>query len=432
MRMSSWRSFLSVLAATLLLLVAGGPSLHAQSDSFMYDPTMQRGSLFGPRINSGPRIIAVPRVRAPLRRALIEPGQQRIPSPSPDPIVARPKVDPVTFVVVLGDTLAELLAGGLDEALGDTPTAVVIRKSRPDSGLVRADFHDWPKVVRELLAGDQKISLAVMLIGSNDRQAIREGDVTHEPLSERWRVIYQDRVDAIAQAFAERRIPLVWVGAPPMQNQRLSADLAVINDIYRQRVERAGGTYVDLWQGFVDAENRYSTNGADLTGQIARLRTGDGVHFTRSGARKAAHFADVALRRLLPDISTGPVLAAPGSTLPLLGGPDLNLQTTQPQITQPLPIELQPGGVDRLIDQMARLGTGLEPIALPVIRVKPIAGPVLPLTGPALSTGGALLPSMVPRGTLPGVSELERVFAEGRAPVAAPGRADDFRWPRPQ
>ncbi len=421
-RNGTWRSSLSVLAATLLLLVVGGPSLHAQSDSFMFDPTLQRGSLFGPRVNPGPRIVAVPRVRAPERRALVEPGQQRNPAPSPDLALAKPKVDPTTFVVVLGDTLAELLAGGLDEALGDTPTATVIRKSRPDSGLVRADFHDWPKVVRDLLASDQKMSLAVMLIGSNDRQAIREGDVTHEPLSERWREIYQDRVDAIAQAFADRRIPLIWVGAPPMQNQRLSADLAVINDIYRQRVERAGGTYVDLWQGFVDGENRYSANGADLTGQVARLRTGDGVHFTRSGARKAAHFADVALRRLLPDMAAGPVLAAPGPVLPLLGGPD----------TQPLPVELQPGGVDRLIDQMARLGTGLEPIAVPVIRVKPISGPVLPLTGPALSSGGALLPAATVKGPLLSVPELERVFAEGRAPVAAPGRADDFRWPRPQ
>ncbi len=421
--MGIWRSSLSVVAATLLLLVAGGPSLHAQSDSFMFDPTLQRGSLFGPRLNPGPRIVAVPRVRAPVRRTLIEPGQPRTPSQSPDLALAKPKVDPVTFVVVLGDTLAELLAGGLDEALGDTPTATVIRKSRSDSGLVRADFHDWPKVVRDLLASDQKMSLAVMLIGSNDRQAIREGEITHEPLSERWREIYQDRVDAIAQVFADRRIPLVWVGAPPMQNPRLSADLAMITDIYRQRVERAGGTYVDLWPGFVDAENRYSANGADLTGQIARLRAGDGVHFTRSGARKAAHFADVALRRLLPDMATGPVLAAPGPVLPLLGGADI-------QPAQPLPIELQPGGIDRLIDQMARLGTGLEPIALPVIRVKPIAGPVLPLTGPALSNGGTLLPSVMARGPLLAPPELDRVFTEGRAPVAAPGRADDFRWPR--
>lgn len=421
LRLGVWRSAFSVAAATVLLLVAGGPSLHAQSDSFMFDPTLQRGTLFGPRVNPGPRIVAVPRVRAPLRRSLLEPGQ-RNGSQSSEHAQAKPKVDPTTFVVVLGDTLAELLAGGLDDALGDTPTAAVIRRSRPDSGLVRADFHDWPKAVRDLLASDQKISLAVMLIGSNDRQAIREGDVTHEPLSERWREIYHERVDAIAQAFAERRVPLVWVGAPPMQNPRLSADLAVINDIYRQRVERAGGTYVDLWQAFVDAENRYSANGADLSGQIARLRTGDGVHFTRSGARKAAHFADVALRRLLPEMSAGPLLAAPGPILPPLGGTEL----------QPLPIELQPGGVDRLIDQMARLGTGLEPVAIPVIKVKPIAGPVLPLTGPALSSGGALLPLAAAKGAALSAPELDRVFADGRAPTPAAGRADDFRWPRQQ
>lgn len=407
------RSILKIVLAASLLLATAGPSLRAQSDgALIYDPTLQRGSLFGPRVN--PRVQAIPeqRVRAPVRRA-VQPEQR-----AADAALPLPKVEPTTFVVVLGDTLAELVAGGIDEALGDVPTATVVRRSRPDSGLVRADFHDWPKAVRELLASDQRITVAVMMVGANDRQPIREGDLVHEPLSERWREIYRDRVDAVVQAFADRRVPLVWLGAPPMQNQRLSADLALINDIYRQRVERVAATYVDLWQGFVDGENRYASSGPDLNGQIARLRTGDGVHFTRSGARKAAHFADVALRRLLPELTSGPVLASPGPPLPA-ATPD----------GAPLPPELQPGGVERLIDQMARAGTGLEPVILPVIKVKPVAGPVMPLTGPALAAGGALAPMLasIRAGQPP---ELERVFGEGRAPAPVPGRADDFRWPR--
>ncbi len=416
--MFTWlRSVLPVTAAALFMLLTAGPSLQAQSDAgLMYDPTVQRGSLFG-RSATGPRVLPEPtRSRAPVRRVL-DPSARGA-GLTADGVAARPKVDPTTFVVVMGDTLGDLVAGGLDEALGDVPTAVVIRRSRTDSGLVRNDYFDWPKAVRDLLASDQKISVGVMLIGVNDRQVIREGDLVHEPLSERWREIYRDRVDAIAQAFSERRIPLIWVGAPPVQNGRLSGDLAVLNDIFRQRTERAGGVYVDLWQGFVDGENRYSAIGADLSGQIGRLRTGDGIHFTRAGARKAAHFADVALRRLLPDIAAGPQIATTSPVMPTPDMPD----------AAPLPIELQPGGVERLIDQMARLGTGLEPVALPVIRVKPVAGPVLSLTGPALSPGGVLLSSAAAaRGA---AGEAERVFSEGRAPNAAPGRADDFRWPR--
>ena len=43
------------------------------------------------------------------------------------------------------------------------PTAS--ENGRPIRGLVRSDFYDWPKAVSEILAGDQKISVGVMLIG---------------------------------------------------------------------------------------------------------------------------------------------------------------------------------------------------------------------------------------------------------------------------
>jgi hypothetical protein len=211
-----------------------------------------------------------------------------------------------------------------------------------------------------------------------------------------------------------------------MQNARLSVDLAVINELVRQRVERGGGVYIDLWPGFVDAENRYSASGPDVTGQPMRLRTGDGVHFTRAGARKAAHFADVALRRLLPDLQDGPQLAAPGPVAPLMPQPG---SPEAPAETDPAGGAAAIAAIERLIDQAARQGHGFEALAAPVIRVKPVAGPVLPLTGPALASGGALVPLLAT--ARPGADAgLERVFGEGRAPAPAQGRADDFRWPR--
>jgi hypothetical protein len=448
---SSLRSALPVLAAAGLVLVTAGPSVEAQSDLGMYDVLTQRNR-FAP--GPGPRIVTVPqqRIRAPVRRVL-QPALPVNPAIAQAP---RQKVEPSVFVVVMGDTLGELLSAGLDDALGDVPNAEVVRSTRADSGLVRSDFHDWPKAVQDLLAGGQRVTVGVMMLGANDRQAIREGELTHEPLTERWREIYRERVDRVANAFAERRIPLVWVGMPPMQNARLSADMVNINELVRQRVERSGGYYVDLWPGFVDEENRYSAAGPDLSGQIARLRTGDGVHFTRAGARKAAHFVDVALRRLVPALGSGPATAqqgpVPAAAQPATQQaalPQATQQAALPQATQQaalppqgpdpisLPLELQPGGVEKLIDQMARLGRGvgagpeIEPIAPPDIKVKPAAGPIRPLTGPAISPGGALTPTLAAArglGAQPG--GLGLVFGDGAPPAPQPGRADDFRWPR--
>ena len=50
----------------------------------------------------------------------------------------------------------------------------------------------------------------------------------------------------------------------------------------------ASGEFVDVWDGFVDDSGRFTTQGPDFEGQIRRLRTADGVHFTKSGARKLA------------------------------------------------------------------------------------------------------------------------------------------------
>jgi hypothetical protein len=329
-----------------------------------------------------------------------------------DPVI--PKVDVAHHIVVMGDSLGSLLANGLDDALNDRPDVAVIHKTKPDSGLVRSDFYDWPRAVVELLESDQKISIGVILLGLNDRQAIREGETVLEPLGPRWTELYRARIDAVATAFAAKRIPLIWVGAPPVQNARLSADFVTFNELFRQQVEKAGGQYVDLWGGFVDAENRYTAMGPDVTGQTRRLRLGDGIHFTEAGARKAAHFVDVLIRRMIEAAPQQNLIALP--TSPSTGAP-----------TNP---ELQPGGIERMIDAM--VGNQVASPALPAaLQVRPLAGPILPLTGQPRTRETTLLASIRDaRGSGEASPQLDRVFGEGIAPEPKPGRLDDYRWPR--
>jgi hypothetical protein len=343
---------------------------------------------------------------------ILPPPQPRRPPPPENPAVA--KTDAAHVIAVLGDSLADLLGHGLEDALADRPDAAVLRKVRSDSGLVRSDYHDWPKAARELLAANGRITLGVILLGMNDRQPIREGDSVHEPLSERWKDLYRQRIDDVVAAFAEKRVTLLWVGSPPMQSGRLSADLIVLNDLFRQRVERGGGLYIDLWGGFVDDDNRYATNGPDLSGQITRLRSGDGIHFTKAGARKAAHFADVAIRRLLDRDGSRNAVSLP---IPDFDAPKAGR-------------DARPGAIERLIDAMV---SGIpDADRLIPIPVKPLAGPVMPLNiRPVARAGeGVLLerPAISPRNDA--AIQLDAVFVEGAPPVPRPGRADDHRWPR--
>jgi hypothetical protein len=324
--------------------------------------------------------------------------------PKPPAAVARqekPKVDPSTHVVVFGDALAELTGQGLDDIFADVPDVAVVRKARSESGLVRNDIVDWPKSIQDTLNGGQKISLAVMMVGSNDRQGIRDGDALLEPLSDRWKQVYRERVDAVMRAFQERGIPVVWIGVPPMRNDRHSADYLALNEIYRESVQRLGGSYVDIWPGFVNDENRYTATGPDVNGQLSRLRSGDGVLFTRAGARKAAHFADTEIKRIIESKRTGnPVAALPGDPAP---ASEQTINTSLPSLPEP------PGA--------------------PVLPMKPIAGPVLPLTKPDVSPGGTLV-SGRPKLEGDAAHTVQKALREGVAPSPRPGRADDYRWPR--
>ena len=72
-----------------------------------------------------------------------------------------------------------------------------------------------------------------------------------------------------------------------------------LNDLYRARAEKAGIIYVDVWDGFVDEGGRFTLQGPDFEGQIRRLRAGDGVHFTKAGARKLAHYVEREIRRVM-------------------------------------------------------------------------------------------------------------------------------------
>lgn len=316
------------------------------------------------------------------------------------------RVEVDTYVVVMGDSLAELLTEGLAETLADAADVAIYSRARGASGLVRSDFYDWPKAAQEIVANPERVSIAVMMIGANDRQAFRTPAGEVEYGTPEWRTLYAMRVDEIIRTFTEKRIPLVWVGLPPMKGDRLSADMLALNEIFRDRVTAAGGHYVDIWEAFLDADGRFSAFGPDVNGQNARLRTNDGVHFTKAGARKAAHFAALVLRRLIE--ARGGLQQA---VLPLHDGVP-GLDTRDP--------------IERMID--ASIPSLPEPAGLISVSSKPVAGPILPLTGPDVAPGGVLVSAST--GPVQVDQLAERVFELGDVPQPKPGRVDDFSWPR--
>ena len=360
-------------------------------------------------------------------------GGQRYRPPVADyskaPAPRKLETPPSSTVVVVGDSMADWLGYGLDETYADQPDTGVVREVRAAAGLIRYDPKnetlDWPAAIKDQLATEKPNAIIVML-GLNDRIPIRDAlpvkgaeptpgqkpaapaeageaqpagaDTTEHPVpghsydfhTDQWAELYVKRIDAMIAALKRKGVPVLWVGLPALRGPKSTSDMAYLDELYRERSERAGISYVDIWDGFTDDQGRYAVDGPDFEGQIRRLRTADGVHFTKAGAVKLASYVDQELRRVMLN-HIAPV-ALPEQAVPIKPG------TAHPDV-----------------------------------------GPVLPLTvsssnndgGTAAGTGGLLGAGSDPA---PLVSDplAQKVLDRGAPIAAVAGRADDFSWPRPQ
>ena len=332
----------------------------------------------------------------------------------------------------MGDGMADWLAYGLEDAFSDSPEIGIIRKNKIHSGLLRYEAKgdlDWWHVARDILA-QEKPNYVVMMLGVSDRQNIRERDLAKEAdknakeeqdkksadqrraeqgsgrrprsaddrsrpsrraarsangiiefRSDKWAEIYSKRIDETIAALKSKGVPVFWVGLPSIRGTKSTADASYLNDLYRARAERAGVNYIDVWDGFVDEAGKYSNFGPDYEGQMRRLRSGDGVYFTKSGARKLAHYVEREIAPLHEQSRAGGAAVRAG-----------------------------------------RAGAGRAKST-----VRPVAGPVVPLTvTPGNSEellGGASSQPVHSDATA------NRVLVKGEPVPAPPGRADDFVWP---
>lgn len=371
----------------------------------------------GPTIRH-PRASPAPRYAAPSYPARRVGGRRsRSEVAQDEPIKA--KTNPSTAILVIGDALAERLAQGIDQEFADNPDVQVVRKTKSVSSLTRQDVYDWVEGARATIAGPQHFDVAVILVGINDWQPLQSGGTTLEAGSDAWREAYGKRVDALLGVFKEKNLPVVWVGLPVMSLPKFSEQLQSLNELVRDATRAKGQTYVDLHDAFIGEDGKYTDTGPALNGAMVKLRSSDGVSFTKAGALKAAYFADIEVKRILserPAAAPDAVVASPANPSPLS-------PATPGAAPAAAPSGPSKSDIERLIDQMAGTLPPADPVPL-IARLpeRPIVGPIISLTTPERSADGQLV------SPLAGARPIAASFAGGQLRAAKPGRADDFSW----
>lgn len=238
------------------------------------------------------------------------------------PAVIAVKNENAAKILVVGDFLAGGMGRELEKIYSANANVVVVNKTDPSSGLVRDDVINWPEYIPTLIE-EFKPAAIVALVGMNDRQKLWTVQGKPEKLSEAWLAEYNNRASKIASIGISQKVPLVWVGLPPVRSGKMNADYLVFNEIYRTKIAAAGGgEYVDIWDGFTNEDGKFVSAGPDINGQIVRLRGSKGINMTRAGRAKLAFFADKALQKI-----------------GVIGNPDgfnyASLGTVNPSIAQP-------------------------------------------------------------------------------------------------
>jgi hypothetical protein len=207
----------------------------------------------------------------------------------------------------------------------------------------------------------------------------------YEFREERWVELYSKKIEELIGVLKSKGVPVLWVGLPAIRGVKGTSDMLFLDALYRDAAGKAGITYVDVWDGFVDEAGRFLQKGPDFEGQIRQLRAYDGIYFTKPGARKLAHYAEREITRLLAARSSPIALPTEPAT------PDANAVPGQPA-------------------------------------PRPLAGPILPLVASSVGTDQLLGGP----GSRPAAVDAlaARTLVKGEALAPPAGRADDFAWPR--
>src|SRR5262249_19250673 len=82
--------------------------------------------------------------------------------------------------------------------------------------------------------------------------------------TDQWAALYVKRVDALIAALKSKGVPVIWVGLPAIRGTKAASDVSYLDELYRERAERAGIIYVDIWDGFVDEDGDFAMQGPDF------------------------------------------------------------------------------------------------------------------------------------------------------------------------
>jgi uncharacterized protein len=317
-------------------------------------------------------------------------------SQSTEEVIQKP-VDDTYRILVIGDALAGGLGAGLSRMAELESRFEIVNRFQEISGIARPEVYDWTASLPKIMEG-KEFHAVVVLMGANDRQAIREGDFRLVFNTPEWTAAYEAKIDELLDVLNGAGVKVFWVSIPPMGDAKYDADMQILAAQQKQEVQSKGQVYVDLRGAFLGPDGNYTDKGPDDTGEVRKLRSRDGVTFFKQGNNR---FGQLLLAEIKRVIGAGQIETAP---------------TSAPVIVLPTPtVAVVPLFGQKNIDGTSVTFQPDEKLISELSRV----------------LAGNIVVRAISRSDIVPGSEAEKLFILGQAQPAPAGRFDDFSYTKP-
>lgn len=244
---------------------------------------------------------------------------------------------PVRRVLLVGASSIQYAVGTeLERLMSDSLDVQVRRKGKVSTGLTRPDVFDWPEEVRRQVAEFRPDLVLGQFAGNDGQNIVDDAGAAHPVYSDAWAAEYAKRIAGLQEIVTEGGARLALMGMPIMRSEKFSKKIRWMNDITRDAIEAAGGTYIETYHLAADDRGAYRPD-VVVDGSSGRMRMDDGIHFTRLGGK---HMARALLPELLvrfpfswaspePPDSDAPAPARDATLYPLRISPGLGLPAAE-------------------------------------------------------------------------------------------------------
>jgi len=191
---------------------------------------------------------------------------------------------------IAGDSLVITPGYAIVRAAGSSPAMEPVGTvdGRVATGLTRPDVFNWFAEIRRQVK-ELRPNVVVLAFGGNDDKAymtgLPDGTSVGDFGSWAWRKEYGRRVGGLMDTINRAGAFAIWIGLPQTRSAAQTQRFDVVNAVAEKQARKRPGraAYIDTYTMFAGDDGGYAEYLPDASGQLEKVRAGDGVHFERAG-----------------------------------------------------------------------------------------------------------------------------------------------------